>query len=451
MESQKEIKYQEAHLIKEFYVENLFSTYTYRLDATQGRIDESDNIMLLYGNNGSGKTTILNIIYHLLNPEPFGGHRGFIGKIPFRRVEVLLSSNYKICAVRKELDTGPYTILFYDDKQTRQLRWTWTPDMKPDNMKDESVYEELCQKLKELNIKFHYLRDTRRVEGISDGIRSRGHRVVRTYTTYDSDEYPNSSDEEEDHSFQSENLKRTIGRAVDWFRKQALNGTNIGSTSVNSIYKDLIQNIVTQGKSSNEAEAISIDDIKDKLISLNERNKNFAWLGLTAEMDIDDIIENLNSAGGLHSNLLKTVLGPYLDGHKARLDALEEVQQAMYNFISLLGDFYSDKKVFIHLRDGLEIISKRGDVLSPAVLSSGEKQLLLLLCNAISARGRGTIFVIDEPEISLNVKWQRQFIPALLTCLSGAESQIILATHSIELLSRYKDHVTPLNDLAIEA
>lgn len=73
--------------------------------------------------------------------------------------------------------------------------------------------------------------------------------------------------------------------------------------------------------------------------------------------------------------------------------------------------------------------------------------MLLLFCQAISARNEGTIFVIDEPEISLNIKWQRKFIPALLTCLKGTNSQIILATHSIEILSQYKDFVIPLKNM----
>jgi predicted ATP-dependent endonuclease of OLD family len=92
--------------------------------------------------------------------------------------------------------------------------------------------------------------------------------------------------------------------------------------------------------------------------------------------------------------------------------------------------------------------NQEGQCISPEYLSSGEKQLLLLFCNAITARKSGTIFIIDEPEISLNVKWQRKLIDALLACLRGVDSQIVLATHSIEILAKYERYVAPLIDIS---
>jgi len=142
------------------------------------------------------------------------------------------------------------------------------------------------------------------------------------------------------------------------------------------------------------------------------------------------------------------VLSPYLEAHQARLNAVENLQVVMEHFVSLFDGFYSHKRLMVHLTDGMKISSERGYELAPAALSSGEKQLLLLLCNAIAGRKDGTIFMIDEPEISLNVKWQRQLVPALLTCLSGTSYQLVLATHSIELLARYRDYVVALENVS---
>ncbi|MBN3927049.1 AAA family ATPase [Nostoc sp. NMS4] len=103
-----------------------------------------------------------------------------------------------------------------------------------------------------------------------------------------------------------------------------------------------------------------------------------------------------------------------------------------------------DKYIRLHVRDGLKIFTQEGKELSPETLSSGEKQLLLLFCNTLTARDKATIFIIDEPEISLNIKWQRQLIHALLELTKGSQVQFILATHSIELLSRYNNNVVKL-------
>ncbi|KHD09288.1 hypothetical protein PN36_34135 [Candidatus Thiomargarita nelsonii] len=81
------------------------------------------------------------------------------------------------------------------------------------------------------------------------------------------------------------------------------------------------------------------------------------------------------------------------------------------------------------------------------MLSSGEKQLLLLFCNTLIARDKATIFIIDEPEISLNIKWQRQLIRTLLNFTKDSQVQFLFATHSIELLSQYRSNVVKLSNI----
>lgn len=78
------------------------------------------------------------------------------------------------------------------------------------------------------------------------------------------------------------------------------------------------------------------------------------------------------------------------------------------------------------------------------MLSSGERQLILLFCYVISASEETAIFIIDEPEISLNVIWQRKLGNTLLEFAKGRNVQFILATHSIELLTGHKENVCKL-------
>jgi ABC-type glutathione transport system ATPase component len=56
--------------------------------------------------------------------------------------------------------------------------------------------------------------------------------------------------------------------------------------------------------------------------------------------------------------------------------------------------------------------------------------------------------MIDEPEISLNIKWQRQLIKALLGIADEGRVQFIFASHSIELLSQHRDRVVKLVNAA---
>ena len=51
-----------------------------------------------------------------------------------------------------------------------------------------------------------------------------------------------------------------------------------------------------------------------------------------------------------------------------------------------------------------------------------------------------------NPEISLNIKWQRELLSSLLACAGSNPVQYLIATHSFELLTSYKNNVVELKD-----
>jgi len=70
-------------------------------------------------------------------------------------------------------------------------------------------------------------------------------------------------------------------------------------------------------------------------------------------------------------------------------------------------------------------------------MSSGEKQILILL-TYIKYNSNLNVFIIDEPELSLHPKWQGEFLDAVEK-LMPTESQLIIATHSPEIIGEKKD------------
>ncbi|MGL4709466.1 MAG: AAA family ATPase [Aeromonas veronii] len=93
------------------------------------------------------------------------------------------------------------------------------------------------------------------------------------------------------------------------------------------------------------------------------------------------------------------------------------------------------------LGSGFVIKNRLDAILEPSKLSSGEQQLLLLFCYVLTARDNPSVFMIDEPEISLNVKWQRQLIQSLLDITEKSQIQFIFASHSIELFAQHRRRV----------
>lgn len=435
-------------LISRIEIEKLFHTYSYVLDIPDTSNTESARLMLLYGNNGSGKTTILNLLYHLLDPEPYGGHRSYVGSVPFKTFRVYLVNGVVVTASRsQDHDAGPYNLSIELPNNKNAVTWKWFPRGERRAVDDpgKEKYGKVCSTLRDLGLSFHYLRDTRRVEGKISSLPP----VIARRDVVEDEPFaffaPGHAEQEVFSPDQQ--LENSVQAVILWFREHALSATNVGYTSVDTIYRDLIKEIVKPRKSQKDPQLTDPDELIQELIGLKEKNSEFARFGLTPELNVRDLVTNIKSAKPRHIPMLNTVLRPYLEGHAARLDALDELQTVMSSFISLLSKFYSHKKLSVHIQQGLNITADIGQDLETAALSSGEKQLLLLFCNAISSRQDKTILMIDEPEISLNVRWQRELIPALLTCMSGTAFQLILATHSVELIAQYRDCVIALDNV----
>ncbi|MFH6838008.1 AAA family ATPase [Providencia sp. 2024EL-00732] len=68
-------------------------------------------------------------------------------------------------------------------------------------------------------------------------------------------------------------------------------------------------------------------------------------------------------------------------------------------------------------------------------LSTGEQQLLLLIARLVEYAKPGVIFLIDEPETSLHVAWQRALPSVFQTISRDFNCQMVIATHSPILIS----------------
>ncbi len=74
-------------------------------------------------------------------------------------------------------------------------------------------------------------------------------------------------------------------------------------------------------------------------------------------------------------------------------------------------------------------------------LSSGERQIIIVLSYLYFVAKKDSIFIIDEPELSLHLAWQKEFVSAMLE-LAPENCQIILASHSPEIVGSYRHTVS---------
>lgn len=118
-------------------------------------------------------------------------------------------------------------------------------------------------------------------------------------------------------------------------------------------------------------------------------------------------------------------------------------------FIQIINSFIKDtgKKIYIDQVGHLFIKRPNGRDVSIDALSSGERQIVILFANVMfnrfTSESHENILIIDEPELSLHIKWQEIFIETLLT--ASEKTQFILATHSPDIVGDYKNKGVKIN------
>lgn len=90
--------------------------------------------------------------------------------------------------------------------------------------------------------------------------------------------------------------------------------------------------------------------------------------------------------------------------------------------------------------------SQIGEVLTPYQLSSGEKQMLVILLTVLVEDQQPYVLFMDEPEVSLHIDWQQQLLD--LIAQLNPNVQIILTTHSpAVIMNGWMDRVTEVSEI----
>lgn len=114
-------------------------------------------------------------------------------------------------------------------------------------------------------------------------------------------------------------------------------------------------------------------------------------------------------------------------------------------FLKICNELLQRKQLEISASNELQFKSRTGKPLSPMQLSSGEKQLLILLMETLLQEEKPAVLIADEPELSLHVLWQERLVDSLRTL--NPSVQIIAATHSPDIVGRLADRAIDMESV----
>jgi ABC-type molybdenum transport system ATPase subunit/photorepair protein PhrA len=449
-----------SNLITKIRIENLFGMYTYTIPKS----NLFSNAPILYADNGAGKSTILNLTFHLLSAAHNRGHRGALFKSNFTKLEVDLNSGIRLVAEKKlETDTQFLNLSIFKNNKVLAI-WEYSPK---NERKEFSNFEYLLER--EYFEKEYLKRKSKQIKNEKSEI-PRGEKayldalseyaptifMLNADRRLDSDSVPDPSDEVElrklmhydepkrihDLVVRSREIALTqaMNSASKWLSKKAVLSSNQGNTNVHSIYINIVSHLSSSFfKTTTGDSSVELNNLLTKLEVIREKSEDFAKFELTSKLSIDEFKSALSS--NLNINLAIDLLKPYIESLESRFNAMNPIYKVINIFVTKINDFLHDKYIDFKLTQGFSLRNINNEILDSSKLSSGEQQLILLFCYVLTARDKPSIFIIDEPEISLNIKWQRKLLQSLLDITKESNIQFLFASHSIELISQHSEHV----------
>ncbi|MBD2579750.1 AAA family ATPase [Oscillatoria sp. FACHB-1406] len=180
------------------------------------------------------------------------------------------------------------------------------------------------------------------------------------------------------------------------------------------------------------------EKLREQLNELEQTRSRLIEVGLLDKDDNSDFqIQSQNI-----DESTKSILSVYVDDVEKKLKVFNEIADKIYLLRSIINKkfSYSYKEINFNKEKGFVFKTlypnslSNENTLSPTDLSSGEQHELVLLYELLFKVKPNTLVLIDEPELSLHVGWQSKFLEDLQEIIKLADLDILMATHSPDLI-----------------
>lgn len=432
-------------------VDGLFGVFDHRIPLNLG-----DRITLLHGPNGVGKTAALRMVNGLLQ-----GRLDFFRNIPFSRFAVSFSegSTLTIHSRRNSVDDGlpPYTLSLSRGAEEFQVDTDLTS---PRAVAIASGVDYL---------KRHDSRPYRWID-VRDGEVLDESDVLERFG---SDSHGNENYEPDvrwfvdfqkrvnTHLIEAQRLVRLNeepGRTIYTWRGRRSRQPSGRSAVVEcstEFQRRLDDTMAQYGRESQRLdqsfpqrlvsaeERLAEPELEERMSALDQQMKSLKEVGILEDTPtIPFAVENLRSM----SETETLVMTLYVQDTESKLRVLDELAKKTRLLLQILNQKYRHKEVKVDRKKGLFAQSGSGDRLALDALSSGEQHELVLHYDLLFRVPRNTIVLIDEPELSLHVAWQKRFLQDLLGILDLSDFDVLIATHSPFIAGSREDLMVGLGE-----
>ena len=133
---------------------------------------------------------------------------------------------------------------------------------------------------------------------------------------------------------------------------------------------------------------------------------------------------------------IRRILSIYVEDTREKLSIFDSTYAKIRLFKQILDEHFSFKTISIGPERGITAVDDNSeDDIPLSELSSGEQHELVLIYELLFKVEEGAMILIDEPELSLHVSWQKRFISDLQKIQELKKMKVIIATHSPQVIN----------------
>lgn len=414
----------------------LFGRFDYSIELKE------DGLTIITGPNGFGKSTILDCIYQLYNKE--NGILFFLN-LDFEEVFFLISNEKQLKIIKKSgslvvNDKTNYSVnlknikRYLGDDFFLNRYYNQNFDKKFTNRKTidkDFAYESIIDRY--FNIEKYYdkkLIQKNNIRFVRNALREFSKELGKVF--YIREQRLVS---EEFDRFDESRLKDEIKELPKKFKLLLDRNSSEYSSKSNELDSSYPIRLF------NNKEAITSQDEFDQKIGL--MTKKFQKLNKFDLSRIQDL-RNLE-----FKEEFAKALKIYFDDFDEKYQIYENFVNQLELFTDIINDKLDFKKIEISREEGIfiEDVDVKGKKLSLSQLSSGEKQEIILFYKLIFETPENTLLLIDEPEISLHIAWQKKFMDDLYKIIKFKKLNVIVATHSPQIINNHWENQIDLGEL----
>lgn len=415
----------------------------------------NENITFLYGDNGCGKTTLLNIITYIITGQIYKLFSLYFDEIVLTYKAENTTKNQSISI--KRIDDN-IKIDFSSETAILEQRIEYT-SRASDEFEDINhtffTKYPILEKIKN-TFNYVYLPLNRNSSlSIDDPFIFRGKKMAKIRYNRVKGKYDSS------------NVERTLFE-VEALVSLAFNKANSTLSHINEEFSDSIlksfldiEDIMNTDKVLKYMMSLNtskIEEMKsayitvlktlDKLDDISIKKVNAFFESLKNDISISKKNNNTINIEYLFKLSEVSKISDIIDKAEEAEKAKKEAKRSIETFLNTVNKFVkndiTNKEIYID-EDGVVYLKTNvGKPIGIQNMSSGEKQIVTFFAYLIFGleSTNQSIFIVDEPELSLHLKWQKQFVDSIIDVNSNV--QLIFATHAPEMIGRHRDKAVKL-------